>query len=254
VVDTRDGRPEKSGIPVRTSLQKTVVATTAVSLLAGVGASVARADRPDLTPTTFCHHPGTNAEETKTLPRVAWENGHQQHGDTLGPCEGDEDPGGEDPGGEDPGGEDPGSEDPDGGCEAFIAHLTGILPGDLVALLGVGAYASVDDIVAALALLEVGVGIDLDAILVEVTDGACNVIDLAFHIKHKLLGVVFFTTGGVLHLAGHVTHTALHVVDHVVEHATGDAISGVVVGLDAAVYNLFGVSADVSAGLFVGLL
>jgi hypothetical protein len=230
------------------------VATTALSLLAGVGASVARADRPDQTPTTFCHKPGTPAEETKTLPRVAWENGHQQHGDTLGPCAGGEDPGGEDPGGEDPGGEDPGGEDPDGSCEAVIAHLTGILPGDLVALLGVGAYASVDDILEALAVLEVGVGIDLDAILAEVTGGVCDLVDLAFHIKHQLLGVVFFATGGVLHLAGHVTHQALHVVDHVVEHATDDAFAGVVVGRDAAVYDLFGVTADVSAGLFVGLL
>ena len=34
---------------------------------------------------TFCHKPGTSAEETKTLPQQAW-NGHQNHGDHLGLC------------------------------------------------------------------------------------------------------------------------------------------------------------------------
>src|SRR5215207_2666782 len=36
---------------------------------------------------TFCHMPGTPAEQTMTLPQPA-ANGHfnQNHGDTLGPC------------------------------------------------------------------------------------------------------------------------------------------------------------------------
>ena len=38
---------------------------------------------------TFCHKPGTGAEETMTLPEQAW-NGHHVHGDDLNPCPGDE--------------------------------------------------------------------------------------------------------------------------------------------------------------------
>ena len=231
---------------MRSSIKKVVVAATTLSLLAGVGASVALADRPDQTPTTFCHKPGTPAEQTMTLPRVAYENGHTghpNHDDPLGPCSNTPPPPPPPPPG---GGGDPSH------CEDVLEHLTGILPDDVLAILDLAAVASVDDLVLALAHLEVVAGIDLDAILVEITDGVCDLLDLVLHIKHKVLGVAFFATGGVLHLAGHVTHKALHLVGDVVDHSTGGAIAGVFVGLDAAVFNILDI--DASALAVVGLL
>jgi predicted CxxxxCH...CXXCH cytochrome family protein len=36
---------------------------------------------------TYCHQPGTSAEQTKTMKAVNWEgSGEQKMGDTLGPC------------------------------------------------------------------------------------------------------------------------------------------------------------------------
>ena len=45
---------------------------------------------PDRGTVTICHKPGTPAEQTKIVPRSALP-GHLGHGDTLGPCGGDDD-------------------------------------------------------------------------------------------------------------------------------------------------------------------
>lgn len=37
------------------------------------------------TPITFCHKPGTPAQQTLTTDAKGW-NGHSKHGDTLGEC------------------------------------------------------------------------------------------------------------------------------------------------------------------------
>jgi len=232
---------------MRSSMKKVVVAVTTLSLLAGVGASVALADRPDLEPYTFCHKPGTPAEKTMTLPKVAYDRGHSNHGDTPDPCQDDNGGGGEDPG-----------EDPDGLCEAVLDHLTELAPDEIAALLLAVADVDLDlgdiEIADALAVIALGLDIDLEDLLEEITDGVCDVLHLVLHIKHKVLGVAFFATGGVLHLAGHVTHKALHVVGDVVELATDDVVAGVFVGADAAVFSILDLDADLSAGAFLGLL
>ena len=67
---------------------KIIVSLTVVAVLSLMATTAAFAGHKTEPPdkVTICHKPGTPAEKTLVIPHEAWEKGHNNHGDTLGPC------------------------------------------------------------------------------------------------------------------------------------------------------------------------